>query len=401
MANVVDGRDLLASMLDEDTTFVATPAQEPTFALTIGKYILALLLERAAPVVPTRDVMPVLKNFQFDARPGRLRVVATDMELSMVATAELVTVDTPGIAVFPARKLMEILRKAADGDVRLRVVAGTARITVGRTTWTQKLLGGDDYPDLPVISEAVLVQVDRAGFAAALHAVRYAASKEARGSRGSLMMIDVRDGRLTACDGSRFQQATLGDLSLSFALPIGAVDALLKLLAKTDLADISIGESVNHLIFRLGSDLFIVNKVLAQFPDMDSTFLRPALANRHTLTVDRATLVTAVERVRINADAETSAIALRLGPGRIVVASRDKYGNEATETIDAAWTGPERDIVVNHAFLTDMIGAHGGHELVFHLGDDTKTRKSPVLLRNPDTGAVGVLQQMLGEWVGQ
>ncbi len=398
MSHVVDGRDLLASMLAEDAAFTAAPARGPSLAFTVKKYVLQLMLDRVYPVVPTRDPMEVLKCFQVEVRhPDRLRIVATDMELSMIATTELVQVDTPGTAVIDARKLVDIVKEAKDGEVHVRVTNGTARITIAGTTWIQKLKGGEDYPQLPEITDIVLSTVDRAAFAAALHAVRYAARDA---TRASLALIDVRGGRLTACDGARFQQATLGTFPLDFQLPIGAVDTLLKLITKSDVAEISIGQSDNHLMFRVGSDVFIANKLLAQVPDMEATLLRPALANRHPLSVDRAELLTAVKRIRINADPETSAIALRLSTGKVTISSRDKYGNEADESIDAGWDGPERVVVVNHVFLTELIAGTGA-VLRFVLGDDTKTRKSPLLLRDENLGTVGVVQQMHSDWVGQ
>ncbi len=57
--------------------------------------------------------------------------------------------------------------------------------------------------------------------------------------------------------------------------------------------------------------------------------------------------------------------------------------------------------MVNHAYLADLIGAHPGVTLHFRLGEDNRTRKSPVLLSDDETGTIGVVQQMLADWVGQ
>jgi len=412
---VVDGHSFIDELLAPGTdnpaaAFAAGLAAAPPaeIGFTIKRFILQLLLDRAATVVPTRDVMPVLKNFQIDVRPGRLRVIASDTELSMIATTELVEVDAPGVAVFPARKMLDIVREADEGDVRIRVRGQAAAITIGRTTWNLMLAGGADYPAMPEITEVTLVAVERAAFAASLHAVRYAACRDA--NRASLNMIDVAHGRMTACDGARFAQAGTAELPFTCQIPIGAVDDLLKLLKGSDLTDIHVGESKLHLIFRLGADVFIVNKLIAQFPDLEALWLRPALSNKQPLRVERADLLTAIKRVRITADPNTSAIGLHLAPaapgapgapGRLSVSARDKYKNAAEETIDeVGWDGPERTLVVNHAFLTDMIGGHTGPTLTFLLGEDTKTRKAPLLLRDPDTGTVAVVQQMLLDWTG-
>lgn len=407
----VDSQAFLDELLAREAPVTGHPATgDRQIAFTVKRFILELLLTRAVTVVPTRDVMPVLRNVQIDAQLGRLRIVATDTELSMIASTEIVEVAQPGVAVFPARKLLDIVKEAAEGDVSIRVRGLAAAITLGRTSYSLTLAGGADFPAMPEITEVTFAAVDRASYLKALQAVRYAASRD----RATLMMLDVQpaafgfDGghvsRMTACDGARFAQAGCGDVPFSYQIPIGAVDDLIKLLRASDLATILVGQAEHHLIFRLGADLFIANKLVAQFPDLEALWLRPALANKHQLQVDRGALQRAVKRVRIAADPNTSAIALIAHPGTggtgatLTVAARDKYANAAEETIDAGWTGAERTIVLNHAYLSDAVDRHTGTVLTLLLGEDTKTRKAPVLIADPDAASTAVIQQMNLDW---
>ncbi len=387
--------DMLTAGAGDGDGFTA-PSARPGVAFTIKRFILNLLLDKAATVVPAKEVMPVLKCFQLDVAPGRLRVTASDMELSLIAATELVDVHTPGVAVFPAGKLLAIVREADDGDAVIRVAGQRAAITIGRTTWNLVLPGGADYPAMPSITEATFVQVERAVFAAALGAVRYAASRDA--NRANLMMIDVRGGRMTACDGHRLAQAPVPAFPFTFQIPISAVLDLVKLLKGCDAEHISVGDAGGHLIFRLGADVFIVSKMAAQFPDLEALWLRPALANTYPLSVDRAELLQAIKRVRITADTNTSAIALLLGPDRVTVAARDTCNNTAEEPIAALWSGPARTLVLNHAYLSDMLTGHHGPNAQFLLGEDTKTRKAPIMLRDPEAGTTAVLGQMNLDW---
>ncbi len=393
------GGELLTSILGDDITHTGPAAAKPGLQLTINRAYLQVLLDKAGTVIPTRDVMPVLKNFRFEATTGSstaLRVIATDMERWMIASTKTVTVTQPGIAVFPARKLLDIIRAADDSDVTITVTGTSASIAAGPTHWRLSLQSGADYPVMPEIADTVFSTVNRTEFAGALATVRYAVSRDA--NRANLMMIDVRGGKMTACDGSRFHQARTVAMPFDLRIPIGAVDDLIRLLKTIDHDTISVGESANHLIFKLGTDVFIVNKLVAAFPDMEAMLLRPAMENRHQLTVRRTDLIEAVKRVRINADTETSAVALILAPGQLTIAARDKFGNEASQNIDADWTRPQRTLVVNHAFLTQMITGHPGDTLTFKLGDDTATRRSALMLAAADTGNIGVVQQMLSDW---
>lgn len=361
------------------------------------KFVFQSLFEKSGSVVPSKDILPVLKNFQVEAVAGRVRVVATDLELSVISTTEMVSVSRPGTAVFPAKKMLDIIREAEDGDMLIDVTDGVATITVERASWTLKLQAGDDYPALPEIADVELFPVDRIKFLGAISSVRHAAATNA--SRPSLMMIDITDGKMTACDGVRFQQADLGeDFPLSMQLPIGAVDDLVKLLRSQDTAEIGVGETDYHLVFKVGNDVFIANKLMAQFPDVEELLLKPALENKHVLVTDRQELKDAIKRVRINADPETSAIILHLAADHVRVASRDKFGNASSEAIDASWSTADRDLVVNHTFLTDMLDMYDGKSTNFLLGEDTKSRKSAVLLKDSGTGTIGIINQMRPDW---
>lgn len=393
----------MSTFIDEllDAPAAAAPAARPaagvTCELRIKRFVLKEILDKAATVVPTRDVAPVLKNVQVVARDGRLRVAATDTELSMVATTELVDIIVEGVCVLPAKRMLDILKEAGEFDVHLKVAGTQASITIGRTTWNQVLATGADFPDVSApLGDLVLTEVDREAFAFALAAVRYAACRDA--NRANLMMIAVTGDTMTAADGARFARIPTEPLGFDCQIPIDAVDDLLRLLKNHDLDTIGVGQTPTGLIFTLGTDTFIVTTLLSEFPDLEAQWLRPALANKHELTVNRAELLSAIRRVRISADPNTSAIALSLAPDLVTVAARDKYRNAATEPVQAEWAGAERTLVVNHAYLVDALTHHTGEECVFSLGDDTRTRRTPLLLRDPDTGSVAVLQQMNLDW---
>ncbi len=241
------------------------------------KFALQNLIEAASSVIPSRDLVPVLKNFLVEVSDGELRVTATDLELAVVATTGLVTVHQEGSAVFPAATLLEILREANDKPVQVEVKGQTAFIVISPTAWEIKLADVDDYPPLPVLSEIEFVPHSRAKFVQAIRAVHYAASRETH--RANLMLIDISGGRARASDGVRFQQIEPGAdaLPLDCQVPIAAVDDLLRLLKISDLVTVDVGQSPDKLIFRFGSDVFIVSKFNAQFPDMEAQMLRPAM----------------------------------------------------------------------------------------------------------------------------
>lgn len=361
------------------------------------KFALQHLLEKAASVVPTRDLLPVLKNFMVVAQPGLIRVAATDLELSVVAVSEMVSVEGAGSAVFPAKRLLEIVREAEDGELEINVDHGEAHIAVGRTSWTLKLMPSDEYPPLPDADDIEFTTIDRGKFIGSINSVKYAAATET--VRPSLMLIDVTNGQMRASDGVRFQQVKVEPNIPDIQIPINAVDDLLKILRTTESNEVELGEDDNSLVFRVAGDIFVAQKLTAIFPDVDSQLVKPALLNDQKLNVDREDLVAAIKRVRITADPETSAIVLELGKNKLTVRSKDKYGSTATEELDVFWEGPERQVAFNHVHLIQMLDMLDLKSCPFFLGTDTKTRPTPLLIRDDSNGLIGVLNQLRVDWL--
>ncbi len=380
--------------------------QYAPFSFTAKRLILAALVGKAISVVPAGDVTPVLKHFLVQVAPGRLQLAATDLELSVLASTPAVTADVTQTLVLPARKLLAILKEAPDGDITVSVAGEFATVRAGTASWSLKLDDGSSYPPLPDPAQVEMHPVNREAFLGALKTVRHAVGRDS--SRPALMQVDISAGEsvrgngamVTACDSVRFARVTLNGFPLSMAIPSGALDSLVKTLEGSELDEVHAGETGRHLVFRIGSTVFLASRMLAAFPDVEKLLLRPALENRLLLTADKAELGSAIRRVRINADPETSAIGLQLSQGTLTAIARDKYGNRAQESIAAGWDGPDRLVVVNHQFLSDMIAAHPSGSCRFWLGPEAGKKRSVLLLRDDETGTTGIIYQMLASLVG-
>jgi DNA polymerase III sliding clamp (beta) subunit (PCNA family) len=326
------------------------------------------------------------------------------MELSVIAETTLVTVTGEGTILIPAKRLLSILREASEGEIAVTVKSGTALVESyagGGASWQLRLYPAADYPDLPS-ADTPLSSTSRAELLKALGRVRAALGRD--GTRANLMMVNIVNGTATACDGVRLHQVGL-DFPLPVQIPGGAVEHLMRILRESPLDQLQVGETDSHLVFRTGSDNFMTGKLFYAFPNTAAQILEPALKNKAELGVARADLEKAVRKVRINADETSSAIGLRLVPpptadddAGVVVLARDKAGNTAEARISALWSGAERTVVVNHVFLTDLLGMCSGADVTLMLGPDSAKKRSPVLLRDGTT--TGVIMGMPLSLVG-
>jgi DNA polymerase-3 subunit beta len=357
----------------------------------IKQAVFESVLSKAVSVLATKDLLPILKNFNVNVSEGSFLVVATDLELAVIAQSELIHCIEPGVAVFPGSKLLDIVKTCADAVVSVVVKDDVAVIDCAGATWSIQLMDAADYPEVPSVEDADVIEITRVVFASALMKVKGAAAKE--GVRPALQMIDVSNGNIRASDGAVFRQVHVAELEeIEMQIPLGAVEDLIKLLRSTESDKMEIGQTEDHLLFVVGGDVFLISKANVEYPDVETMLLIPARKNNVNLTVDRKQFIDGIRRVRVNADTDTKSLVMELTENMLVLKAHDKYGDFAEQILDVHYSAAPRTVGVNHENMLDALKAVDSPSISVLMGDDTKTRKSPFFIHDKDVDSV--LQQI-------
>ncbi len=143
--------------------------------LRMGRVELLTGLQRVQGVVEKRNTMPILSNILIEAKQEGVEIVATDLEIGMRGLYKA-TVEKPGGITVSARKLYEIIKELAVGEIE---------ITSGDNNWTTihagksqfKIVGlpSTDYPALPTIEREGLIPLAGAGFLELIRKTLFAA----------------------------------------------------------------------------------------------------------------------------------------------------------------------------------------------------------------------------------
>ena len=159
--------------------------------ITVAKDELAAKLAIVARGVSTRTAVLVLGGIQLRAEEGNLHLAATDMEISLRATAEA-QVSGEGTTVVPGRLLLDIARSLPDSEVTIehRPEEATVIVTSGTASYRLHTYSAEDFPRLPDVDTGVLHTVDRDALIETVARVGRSASRDE--SRPVLTGILVR-----------------------------------------------------------------------------------------------------------------------------------------------------------------------------------------------------------------
>jgi DNA polymerase-3 subunit beta len=121
----------------------------------VDQATLAHATRLAVRATPNRSTLPVLQTVRLDARPGRLSLTATDLELGLT-TATAADVAAPGAACVPARLLGDDVAQLPAEPVRLGLAPAGRRLRLSCGRFVAHLATRDpaEFPALPAGDEA-------------------------------------------------------------------------------------------------------------------------------------------------------------------------------------------------------------------------------------------------------
>ena len=85
----------------------------------LSKSKLSGYLQSILQIVPSKSTLPILSNILFEALDKKLKISATDLEVSITATFEC-NVTKKGVAVLPARILFDIIKELPEKEIFFR-----------------------------------------------------------------------------------------------------------------------------------------------------------------------------------------------------------------------------------------------------------------------------------------
>jgi DNA polymerase-3 subunit beta len=188
--------------------------------LRAARDVLLKPLQAVIGVVERRQTMPILSNVLLVARDGALAITATDLEVELVATAE-VGVEVPGEITVSGRKLLDICRALPDGsEINISVAGEKLVVRSGKSKFNLATLPAAEFPSVEdikagqtiAVSQEVLGRlIEKTHFSMAQQDVRYYLNGMLLETSGKVLRAVATDGhRLALCeaeiDGAKLNQ---------------------------------------------------------------------------------------------------------------------------------------------------------------------------------------------------
>ena len=350
--------------------------------ITCARDSLAGALSTVSRALSTRGAVQVLNGILLKGEDGKLTLAATDMEISLRATAGG-DVAGDGAVVVPGRLLTDLVRLLPDESVTLAYEEGHGVLAVQSGSHSSRInvYSAEDFPRLPptdvalhtIAAPALLATIDKVARAASRDESRPVLTGILVRFEGQRLIMAATDSYRLAVKETELEAA---GADLEAIIPARALQELARLAAGADTVELGVHE--NHVLFSAGGVWLTSRRIDGQFPNYKQLLPETSEAE---VTTPREPLLQVIRRAGVLAQ-RNAPLRLRFAEGELVVSAQTQDVGEAHETLPVAYDGEPLEIGFNPDFLRDGLEAVSGDSVQLKLINPLR----PGLIVSPDEG---------------
>lgn len=350
---------------------------------TASKKDLAKLVSRMQGVTD-KKASAALGCVLIDAGAFGVRMMATDLLVSLEGTMAGAEVKREGSAALPCKELAERVKMMPDGPLTLSVDAkwgATLKAAGSARKFTLRGMPGDEFPALPKPADAPAVTLPAAMLLNLIATSSFSISPDATRPHlnSALFQWNGDQLRMVTTDGHRLSKTDLvieGRAgALEMLIPLKAIQEIARLCEEHGAGDIEVTRSGSSAFFRAGTVVFVTKLTEAHFPPYEQVI--PKAPEVTVESISRADLASALRAVAVSAEA-AGGVKLTLTPGKMTISSQSKEtGAEGSDEIVVGYQGRDRVIGFCAKYVSDVLAALDEEEIQFAISGEL----DPILIK--------------------
>lgn len=336
--------------------------------------------------VAGKTTLPVLGNVLVATDRGRLKLAATNLEMSITCWIGA-KIEEEGTVTIPAKLLSDVIGGLPNDRVLLKLDPRTVstQVTCARYTSNIKGIEAEEFPVIPTIADREpTVTLPPDVLRETIDQVALAAAKD--DSRpvlaGVLIRLKGREATFAATDGFRLARRTI-ELPepiaepAEFIVPARALNELSRILGDVEGdVQITVTPSGGQVLFHTETTDLVSRLIDGKFPDFER-IIPTAYATRSVF--DTQEMLKAVKLASFFANASQSIVKCTLepggeiGPGKLVISANAAEVGDNTGELDGMIHGDGGPIALNVKFLAEALATITTPQVAM----ETQTPRSP------------------------
>jgi DNA polymerase-3 subunit beta len=357
--------------------------------------------------VAARSPLPITSNVLIQTEAGRLKLVATNLEITMVCWIDA-EIEEEGAITVPSRLLTDFVSSLPNDKIEMTVAARSRqmKVTCARNEASIGGLDADDFPPIPKVADGVSVTVDPKSLRQAIGQTAFTVATD--DSRpvltGVLTQIEDKQITLAASDGFRLSVYKLAlDSAASekadLVIPGRALSEVQRLLGEeAEPVLIQTNAAKTQVLIKLQNAELIAQLLQGTFPNF-SQLIPASWTTRAIVEAGDFLRETRIATVFARDGSGIVRLVVSSGeggmPGKVVLSARAEEVGDNEGEIDAVVEGEGVKIAFNGKYLVDVLQAMDAGQIAL---ETTNSSSQGVIKPIGSDGYIHVIMPMFVQW---
>lgn len=336
--------------------------------INISRPQLTQALELLTRISTKHVTLPVLQCALLEAGENKLKLKATNLELSIEVEIDCKVIEK-GLVAVPATTFLQSIQYNTDSEVSLRVEDSILVIESNKTNTSIKSIPHEEFPTVNKL-KGLLVKINRNLFSLGIKTTAFAASVSSiKPELGSVFIQQKKEHSLTfvSTDSFRLMEKTVAQkgviLDQGFLLPqknAVEVSRLCDLLQNDP--NLIITENQCALEF-VEEGVYISSRLVSgSFPDYEQIIPKEYVSH---VTVLKNDLLKAFKKTSVFLN-KYQQVTVSVVEGSVTVSSQNNEVGHVTDSIPAVVDGEEITLNFNQQYITDSLSHITDESIVLH-----------------------------------
>jgi len=328
--------------------------------LTVLQEDLHRALSLASRFTTSRAQLPVLANVLLSTEDHRLRLSATNLEMSVSLWLGTKT-EKEGATTLPAKEIAEFISYLSPGKITLESQGESGlKVISPQSSSTFSTISAADFPQIPVPDPSKTFTLDLDTFAKDVEQVALsAATDDTRPVLTAVLWEFSSDSyQMVAADGYRLslKKSALKNPALapkqSFLVPVRILQELVRSLKGSEKLQIGLTKDAHQVVFALPDLHFVSRLIEGDFPDYQR--ILPA-DYKVKLVLDKEELLQAVRLASVFARESANVVRFSVAVDSLTLSANSPSVGENQVKVPAKVDGETMEIAFNYKFVLDYL----------------------------------------------
>lgn len=338
-------------------------------------------IQRTLGIVEKKTTMPILNNILIKTDHDKIKLIASDREISLIADYEAEVIKEGEITV-SARKIYEMIREMQGEDVHFSVNENNmAKVSCLKSNYRIPGIPADDFPAVTDDQDSNLFNINGKILKELINKTSFAMSTdEIRKNLNGVLLETENIGnkyhvKMVATDGHRLALAytetdTIDFLNLEKGIIIprkGLVE--IRKFVEDENEGVGIGVHNGMFIIRTKNSILKIRLIDAEYPD----YRRVIPSETGTMVhFDKDAVLHALKRMNVVSSDRYSSVVISIKKDKMILNSMNPDVGEASDEIDIVYHDNDMNVAFNVNYIIDAIDVIEGKDVFFEIGMDKK-----------------------------